>query len=75
MDKQLEHHPIHANQHGFRCTETAISKTTNKIEKQIAKNGYCIGLFIDIQAAFDTICPKYIKKFLLKHGDDKDMVD
>ena len=37
-------------------------------------NQHTIGVFLDIQAAFDTISPKKIKESLLKHGGDPIMV-
>ena len=33
-----------------------------------------MGVFLDIQAAFDSITPEHVKKALLKHGC-RDMVD
>ena len=63
--------PIHKNQHGFqkgKSTETAISKTVNVIENYMNQGKYCIGLFLDIQGAFDTISPTHIKETLLEHG-------
>ena len=35
---------------------------------------FCIGVFLDIQGAFDTISPQHIKRSLLEHGGDKDLV-
>ena len=70
MDLALEDHPIHRNQHDFQrglSTETAISKTVNYIEKHINSGREVLGVFLDIQAAFDTICPKHIKASFLKH--------
>ena len=78
MDLALEDHPIHKNQHGFQrglSTETAISKTVNYIEKHINSGREVLGVFLDIQAAFDTICPKHIKASLLKHGADPDVAE
>ena len=77
MDEQLKTHPIHTKQHGFRNdrnTETAISEAVNYIEKHIMNNQHTVGVFLDIQAAFDTISPKKIKESLLKHGGDPIMV-
>ena len=40
MDTDLRKLPIHINQHGFqksKCTETAISKTINSVEKHLEK--------------------------------------
>ena len=34
-----------------------------------------MGVFLDIQAAFDSIKPEHIKNALLKHGCLPDMVD
>ena len=78
MDLALEDYPIHKNQHGFQrglSTETAISKTVNYIEKHINSGREVLGVFLDIQAAFDTICPKHIKASLLKHGADPDVAE
>ena len=36
---------------------------------------YCMGVFLDIQATFDSITPEHIKNALLKHGFPVDMVD
>ena len=77
MDEQLKIHPIHTRQHRFRTdrnTETAISEAVDYIEKHIMNNQHAIGVFLDIQAAFDTISPKKIKESLLKHGGDPIMV-
>ena len=75
MDEDLL--PIHKNQHGFqkgKSTESAISKTANTIEKYMEQGKYCIGVFLDIQGAFDTIDPNYIKNKLLEHGGNTDLV-
>ena len=34
-----------------------------------------MGVFLDIQAAFDSIKPEHIKNAILKHGCHPDMVD
>ena len=77
MDEQLKKFPVHTKQHGFRTdrnTETAISEAVNYIEKHVMNNQHTVGVFLDIQAAFDTISPKKIKESLLKHGGDPIMV-
>ena len=76
-DKVLLRVPIHSRQHGFqrgKCTETAISHTVNQIEKFNLNKHHCIGLFLDIQAAFDTISPKHIRDCLLEKDIDSDTV-
>ena len=58
MDLSLSAYPIHERQHGFmagRSTESAISMTTNFIEKFLAFKEYCLAVFLDISAAFDSI--------------------
>ena len=64
IDKKLT-----KNQYGFRknkSTETAIHKLTREIEKAITNNQYAIGIFIDIEGAFDNIKFSSIKKAMIK---------
>ena len=61
-DKALEDNPIHIKQHGFqkgKSTESAISNTVHKIEKHILNGEHCMCVFLDIQAAFDSITPEH----------------
>ena len=77
-DQKLLKKPLHKTQHGFqrgKSTESALSYTVNEIEKYITKGHHCVGLFLDIQSAFDTIAPKYIKSRLLEHNLDEDLVN
>ena len=63
MDKALIDHPIHHKQHGFltgKATESAISNTTNYIEKHIMQRKHCVGVFLDISSAFDSIRPNHV---------------
>jgi hypothetical protein len=71
MDEKIQTHPLHTMQHGFRTdrsTETAISNTTNYIEKAMEEKKYCVGVFLDIQAAFDSMYTTHIKNQLIKFG-------
>ena len=77
MDEALVRHPLHHKQHGFlagRSTESAISNTTDYIEQHIMKKQHCVGVFLDISSAFDTIRPGHVRQALLKHGGDPDLV-
>ena len=77
MDKALLRFPLHHKQHGFlsgKSTESAISNTTNYIEKFIMKRQHCVGVFLDISAAFDSIRPNHVRQALLNHGGDPVMV-
>ena len=78
MEESLLDFPIHPKQHGFlanKSTESAISYTINYIEKHVFKNEKVLGLFLDISAAFDSIEPEHIKKQLILHGGDPDLVE
>ena len=76
-DTALEDNLLHIKQHGFqkgKSTELAISNTVHQIEKYIHKGEHCMGVFLDIQVAFDSITSEHIKNALLKHGCHPDMV-
>ena len=69
-DKAMQKNPIHTKQHGFRTdhkTITAISEVTDYIEQNIFFNKHVLAVFLDIQAAFDTISPLKIKSTLKTH--------
>ena len=70
MDRALLTYPLHNKQHGFlagKSTESAISNTVNYIEKHIMNKQHCVGVFLDISAAFDTIKQSHVRQALLKH--------
>ena len=77
MDEAVIKHPINKRQHGLksdRSTETAISSMTNYIEEYIMSRRHCIGIFLDIKGAFDSISPEHIREELLRFGGDEDMI-
>lgn len=46
------------NQYGFRVgksTSDAVSKLTNHVARQLDKSNKCIGIFLDLAKAFDTV--------------------
>ena len=64
MDEKIEVHPIHTRQHGFRTdknTDTSISNVVNDIEIYIHREKHVLAVFLDIQAAFDTIDTKQVR--------------
>ena len=74
----MEDFPIHHLQHGFtkgKSTESAISNTVNYIEEYLFDKQHCLGVFLDISSAFDSISIDHIKRKLLEHGGTQDMVD
>ena len=57
--------PLSPNQHAFRkgfSTESALSNMTEYIERAVIKNKVCLGVFLDIQGAFDNIMTTSIIK-------------
>ena len=77
MDEKIELNPIHTRQHGFRTdrnTDISISNVVNYIECHIHREQHVLAVFLDIQAAFDTIDPKQVKEALMTHGGDPTLV-
>ena len=73
-----KYYPIHEKQHGFmkgRSTESAISNTVDYIEGWLAKEKSCIGVFLDISSAYDSISIEHIRTALYKHGGETDVVE
>ena len=77
MDADLEKKPLHTNQHGFtkgKCTESAISSTADYIEQFLFERQHCLGVFLDISSAFDSISIEHIRDSLLEHNGDPELV-
>ena len=77
MDLHLKDHPIHPKQHGFtkgKGTEVAVSNSVDKVEFHLYRNEGCLGMFLDISSAFDSIHIDHIKDCLLAHGGLDDPV-
>ena len=77
MDDQLKIHPIHDRQHGFtkgKSTEVAVSNTADRAEYYLYKKQKCLGIFLDISSAFDSISITHIRDMLFKHGGQQDQV-
>ena len=78
MDDMVKYYPIHGKQHGFtkgRSTESAISNTVDYIEQCIFRRQSCVGVFLDISSAYDSISIDHIRESLYKHGGDVDLVE
>ena len=64
IDKKLT-----KNQYGFRKrkgTEAALHKLTRRIEDSISNGQYALGIFLDVESAFDKIKFKSIRDAMLK---------
>ena len=60
---------ITKNQHGFRTgksTESALHQLVTKIEKTIIEGQYALGIFLDIEGAFDNVSFKTITEALAR---------
>ena len=79
MEYFLErYYPIHTKQHGFtkgKSTESAISNVVDYIEQCLFRRKSCIGVFLDISSAYDSIHIEHIRTSLYKHGGDVDLVE
>ena len=78
MDETLLRYPLHNKQHGLlsnKGTESALSNTVNYKEIFLFNNKMVLSFFLDISAAFDSIDPDHIRKQMLKHGGDEDLVE
>ena len=62
---------IHKHQYGFqkhRSTEHALLHILNTISTALNENKYCIGIFLDLKKAFDTVPHDLLLKKLQKLG-------
>ena len=60
---------MNPNQYGFKSghsTEAVLAKVINKIQKNKKQGGHTIGVFLDIQGAFDNLPHSAIQKALEK---------
>ena len=63
--------PMHDNQHAFRknhSCDVALSKAVGHIEKSIFNGQFTLGVFLDIQGAFDNITLQSIEDGMKSHG-------
>ena len=67
----LKEYPLHHNQHAFRkgrSTESALSDVVDAIEKQVMRGGFALGIFLDIEGAFDNAMPQVVARELERRG-------
>ena len=64
-EKVLQANPLSDHQHAFRggrSTETALTELVSNIETGLEQKGYTLGVFLDIQGAFDNVGAEAIRK-------------
>ena len=67
-----------SNQHGFtlgKSCDFALSSSVDYIESAIHKRGFCIGIFLDIQGAFDNLPFDVIMTQLRHRGIDDELIN
>ena len=67
----LKKHLLHKDQHAFRCgrsTETALSDVVDVIERQCLRGHFALGIFLDIEGAFDNLLPEAVTSELTRRG-------
>jgi len=73
QETTLQTSPLHHNQHAFRSqrsTENALSNMAQLIEGAVYKKQFALGVFLDIQGAFDNVRPdSIIRGLIAKHAD------
>ena len=70
--------PLHPNQHAFRRgkgTDTALGSLVDIVESSILRKQLAIGLFFDIEGAFDQVNPDKVVEAMTKHGFDEKTVE
>ena len=70
-DNALRRTPFHPAQHAFRkgqSCDTALSEVIDKIESGIMRGRYALGVFLDIQGAFDNVRWTKVIQLMLARG-------
>ncbi len=69
--------PLSRHQHAFRrgkSTETALSNMVEYIEKALVKRKFALGVFLDIQGAFDNVQPESIIQGMITKGINSNLI-
>lgn len=70
-DVYLANMPLHVNQHAYqsgKSTVTLLHKVVYDIEKAFAQKQSCLGVFLDIEGAFDNVSFDAILEAARNHG-------
>jgi len=73
----LHINPLSQNQHAFRqgrSTESALSVMVGQIECALDKKEFALGVFLDIQGAFDNVNPEAVISGMRKKGIQEEIV-
>ena len=76
-DTTFKDSPLSHNQHAFRAgfsTETALTQMVNSIEEAFGRKKEAMGVFLDIQGAFDNVDPEAIIRCMRRRKFNKTMI-
>jgi hypothetical protein len=70
-DETLVLSPLHPNQHAYQAgksTETALHQLVVRVDKTLDQRHTALGVFLDIEEAFNNILYDSISAALVRHG-------
>jgi hypothetical protein len=76
-DEALARVPLHTNQHDYQAgksTEMALHQLVVRVEKALDLQVTALGLFLDIERAFNNACYDTLCDALVRHGSDYTIV-
>ena len=74
----LKENPIHQSQHAYRRgkgTDTCITMVVDKIESQILRGGYSLGVFLDCSGAFNKVKIQSLVKGMKRKNLPKEIIN
>ena len=77
MDEILALQPLHHNQHAYQAgnsVETAFHQLVVRVEKALDQQEIALGVFLDIEGAFDNTSYDSMCSALARHGVDHTIV-
>jgi hypothetical protein len=72
-DEALAHVPLHPNQHAYwvgKLVETALHQLVVRVEKALDQQERALGVFLDIERAFNNTCCDTMCDAVVRHGGD-----
>ena len=69
--------PLHPNQHAYQArksVETALHQLVVQVEKALDQQEIALGVFLDIEGAFDNTSYDSMCSALARHGADQAIV-
>jgi hypothetical protein len=69
--------PLHPNQHAYLAgkSETALHQVVARVHKALDQQQIALGVFLDIEGAFNNTCYNTMGGALLRHGSNTPSCD